>query len=130
MKAIENESIILESTDRRIMLTSHRLRYHDRASKHTDFISIMLDKISSIELTYQRNLWLLIIGILTIPVLVGVVLLIFFFLTKKHIVSITPDGGKPIVFETNGMKREFLEDFIYQVEKASINLKYHTLVAV
>ncbi len=44
-------------------------------------------------------------------------------MSKKHVVSITPDGGRPIVFETKGMKREFLERFITQTEAASMKLK-------
>ena len=71
---------------------------------------------------YKSSVWLLIIGILTIPV-VGVILIIIFFYSKKHVVSVTPDGGKPIIFETKGMQREFLEKFIDAVEATSMKLK-------
>ena len=123
MESIENEKLILESDNRQIMLTSHRLRYHESTSKNSNFISLMLDKISSIELTYQSNIWLLIIGIITIPLIIGIVFIIQFFTTKRHVVSIIPDGGKPIVFETKGMKRDYLEDFINKVEDASFKLR-------
>lgn len=123
MESLENETLITESNNRQILLTTHRLRYHQSISKNSNFTSIMLDKISSIELTYHSNIWLLIIGILTLPFLIGIILIILFFTTKKHIVRITPDGGTSIVFETKGMKRDFLEDFINKVEDASIKLK-------
>ncbi len=100
------------------------MHYHETPPCFANFTSIMLDKISSIELTYQSNIWLLIIGILTIPIIVGIILIILFFTTKRHVVSIIPDGGKPIVFETRGMKRDYLEDFINKVEDASMKLKY------
>lgn len=124
MQGIDNERVILESDNNQLRLTSHRLRYHETASSNSDFTSIMLDKISSIELKYYNsNIWLLVIGILTIPIVVGIIIIIFFFTSKKHVISVTPDGGKPILFETKGMKREFLEDFIDKVEATSMKLK-------
>lgn len=124
MEALENEKLITESDNKQIRLTTHRVRYHETPTKDSNFTSIMLDKISSIELTYYKSsIWLLIIGILTLPILVGLILIVIFFTSKKHIVSITPDGGNPIIFETKGMKRDFLESFIDKVEAASLKLK-------
>jgi hypothetical protein len=105
-------------------LTSHRLRYYETPKKNADFTSIMLDKISSIELTYYKSsIWLLIIGIVAIPILVGLILIYMFFTSKRHVISVTPDGGKPIIFETKGMKRDFLDDFVDKVEETSMKLK-------
>jgi hypothetical protein len=124
MDGIENEKLVLESDNRQLKLTTHRLRYYESTSANSDFTSVMLDKISSVELTYYKsNIWLLIIGILTIPIIVGIVLIILYFVSKKHIVSVTPDGGKPIIFEVKGMKREFLENFIDKLEGTSMRLK-------
>ncbi|KAB1064735.1 hypothetical protein [Salibacter halophilus] len=124
MEGLDNEKLITESNNKQIRLTTHRLRYHETPKRNSNFTSIMLDKISSIELTYYKsNVWLLIIGIITIPVLIGIVLIIIYYKSKRHVVSITPDGGKPIIFETKGMKRNFLESFIDKVEAASMKLK-------
>jgi len=124
MEVLENEKLITESGNKQIKLTTHRLRYYESPSRNSNFTSIMLDKISSIELTYRKSsIWLLILGILTIPILIGIILIVVFFTSKKHVVSITPDGGKPIIFETKGLKRDFLEDFIHKVESASMKLK-------
>mgnify|MGYP006107042003 CR=1 FL=1 len=124
MNALENEKLIIESGNKQIRLTSHRLRYYETPENNSDFTSIMLDKISSIELTYYKSsIWLLIIGIVTIPILVGLILVYRFFTLKRHVISVTPDGGKPIIFETKGMKRNFLDDFIDKVEQTSMKLK-------
>ena len=124
MNALENEKLIIESGNKQIRLTSHRLRYYETPENNSDFTSIMLDKISSIELTYYKSsIWLLIIGIVTIPILVGLILIYMFFTSKRHVISVTPDGGKPIIFETKGMKRNFLDDFIDKVEQTSMKLK-------
>ncbi len=53
----------------------------------------------------------------------GVYLIYVFLTSKRHVISINPDGGKPIVFETKGMKRDFLDDFIDKIEKTSMKLK-------
>jgi len=130
MTSFENEKIILESDNKQIKLTSHRLRYYQTSKRNSDFTSIMLDKISSIELTYYKSsIWFLIIGIVTIPIIVGFILIYKFFTSKRHVVSITPDGGKPILFETQGMKRGFLDDFIDKVELASMKLKDKLILA-
>lgn len=124
MTALDNETLIIESTNKQIRLTSHRLRYHETPKWNSDYTSIMLDKISSIELTYYKSsIWVLIIGIATIPIIVGLILIYMFFASKRHVISITPDGGKPIIFETKGMKRKFLDEFIDKVEDASMKLK-------
>lgn len=124
MTALDNEILIIESTNKQIRLTSHRLRYYETPKRNSDFTSIMLDKISSIELIYYKSsIWLLIIGIATIPIIVGLILLYMFFTSKRHVISVTPDGGKPIIFETKGMKRDFLDNFIDKVEAASMKLK-------
>ena len=124
MNAFENEKLIIESDNKQIRLTSHRLRYYETPKNNSDFTSIMLDKISSIELTYYKSsIWLLIIGIVTIPILVGLILIYMFFTSKRHVISVTPDGGKPIIFATKGMKRNFLDDFIDKVEQTSMKLK-------
>jgi hypothetical protein len=124
MTAFENEKLILESDNKQIRLTSHRIRYYQTPKRNSDFTSLMIDKISSIELTYYKSsIWLLIIGVVTIPILVGLILIYMFFTSKRHVVAITPDGGKPVLFETNGMKRDFLDNFIDEIELASMRLK-------
>jgi hypothetical protein len=126
MTSIENEKLLIESDNKQIRLTTHRLRYYETPTQNANFTSIMLDRISSIELNYYKSsIWLLIIGIITIPIIIGIILIILFFTSKRHVVTITPDGGKPIIFQTKGMKRDFLEDFIDKVEDTSFKLRHH-----
>ena len=124
MDAFENEKLLLESDNNQLKLTSHRLRYYKASKRNSDFTSIMIDKISAIELTYYKSsIWILILGIITIPIILGIILLYIYFTTKRHVVVITSDGGKPIVFETFGMKRKYLEHFIQKTEEASMKLR-------
>ncbi|MCH2196494.1 hypothetical protein [Kordia sp.] len=108
MLGIDNEKLLLESTNRQLRLTTHRLRYYETNKANSDFTSIMLYKISSVQLAYYKsNIWFSIIGIATIPVVEGIILIILYYMSKKHVVCVTPDGGNPIIFETRGIKRYF-----------------------
>jgi hypothetical protein len=124
MKLTENETTLLESDNNQIVLTSHRMRYSEFPGPKSDFTSIMLDKVSSIELTYHRWSYLiLILGIITIPIVIGLIIIFLWWRSKTHVVSVTPDGGMPIIFQTKGMKRADLEEFVDKAEEAALRLK-------
>ncbi len=123
MDALENEKLITESGNRQVMLTTHRLRYHLTTSKNSDYCSIMLDKISSIEVKYQVNIWYLIFGIITLPIVVGLILLFMYYRSRVHVISVTSDGGISIAFATKGMKRDDVDAFIFKLESAAMKLK-------
>ncbi|WP_215047033.1 hypothetical protein [Tenacibaculum dicentrarchi] len=129
MVLLKEEEIITESADNQIILTNKRVRYYYN-SKKTDYTSILLNRISSIEVVKtQKNILYLYIGIFMILAdirfmigllaLLGIVLIGLFVTSSKHVVSITPNGGKPIIFSTKGFKNEFINDFVNKVEKAS-----------
>lgn len=137
---LEGESIITQSKDRMVTLTNYRIRFQDTSSGRAHIVSIMLEKISSIEIHYKSYIFLLIIGILlaaaglfmgvnnmgrqmTLGLVLGGLFILVYLRTRKHVVSIASDGGAKINFETKGMRREVLLDFINQIEKAKIENK-------
>lgn len=141
MKLFENEVIIIESESKQVTLTNRRIRY---TQNNTDVISIMLEKISSIEVTYRSWPILLLIGIIGIgygalllsdgreyesnqailAIVGGAVFTFAYFLTRKHVISIAPDGGTKIHFTTRGMKNEMVQDFVNKIEEAKSNLNF------
>jgi len=96
----------------------------------------MLEKVSSCEIRYQSWPILLILGGLLLlggtysffqmggvqlagPAIVfGLVFLCAYFLTRKHLISISSDGGASIGFETTGLKRDAVIAFINGIEEA------------
>jgi hypothetical protein len=131
----DEERLITESGDRRVTLTTHRVRYNSSSTGRGHIISIMLEKISSIEIHYKSWILILLIGILLIVgglimgvqdkkdimilgLIVGGFCILIYFLTRKHIVTIASDGGAKINFQTKGIKREALLDFINKIEVA------------
>ncbi len=137
----ENEILISESGDKSVTLTTHRLRHNSSSTGSGHIVSIMLEKISSIEIHYKSWILILFIGILLacgglimgaqnrgdVMILglgAGGLCILLFFLTRKHIVTIASDGGAKINFQTKGMKRDMLLDFINKIETAkAIRLK-------
>ncbi len=60
---------------------------------------------------------------LGMPILLGgVVCVVIYLFTRKHVVSIASDGGAKINFETKGMKRETVIGFINKIETAKHKL--------
>lgn len=127
----EDEKEITRSSNDVVILTTHRIRFDD--SKH--IISIMLEKVSSIEVHYSSWLICLLFGILAAVagfvmgvnnngqamvagLALGGILILIYFLTRKHVIEIASDGGTKINFQTSGMKRESILKLINQIETA------------
>jgi hypothetical protein len=131
----EGEEIITQSDDKTVTLTTHRLRYNSSSYDKAHIISIMLEKISSIEIHYKSWILFLLAGIIIIAggllagannqgeamsagIFVGLILVVIYYFTRRHVVTIASDGGANINFQTKGMKRETIIDFINKIEKA------------
>lgn len=130
---LPGEELVTESENKLITLTNFRLRFNSSNRGSAYIVSFMLNKISSIEVHY-KSLWLLlIIGIVVIAggllagaqnqgdmmiagLVIGLVLILIYFLSRKHVVTVSSMGGAKINFETKGMKRETLMNFINKIE--------------
>ena len=131
----DGERAISESGDKVVTLTSHRVRYNSSSTGSGHVVSIMLEKISSIEVHYKSWILVLLIGILLVAggllmgaqnqgdaMILGIgfggLCILAYFITRKHVVTIASDGGAKINFQTKGMKSDTLLDFINKIEVA------------
>lgn len=136
----ENEKIITESEGETIILTNRRICQSTSTYGKSHTISIHLEKISSIESSYQSSPNTLIAGIIGMGAgvlytlkgqestgvasfFVGIILLAAYLITRRHTIRITSDGGTSIKFNTEGMNNEKILAFINQVEQAKGELK-------
>ena len=132
---LDNESIITQSDENVITLTNLRLRYSDSQWGKSDTVSMLLEKISSIEIHYRSKTILVILAIfatvggliggangddefIALGIGAGIVLIILYLFSRKHYLTISSDGGGKIHFHTKGMKKEVLLDFINKIESA------------
>ena len=101
-------------------------------------ISIFLEKISSVVVLYKSKPLLLLLGLILIAagfyfldqsddieqimggvsLGVGVILIIAFFVTRKHVLTISPDGGMSLDASVKGVSNERIEEFITKIQEA------------
>jgi hypothetical protein len=133
---IPGESILTTSENNLIVLTTHRVRYSYSEWGQANTISIMLEKISSIQARYISYPLLLVAGGVAIlvaffigsnrfgeqapivPTAIGIGCIIWYFMSRKHFCIITSDGGAKIAFSTDGVKREVVVSMIDKIEAA------------
>lgn len=138
MKLLGNEVSIMESDDKSIILTSHRIRQVNKQWGKMQIKSIMLEHVSSCEYDRKSNPIFLIIGLVIIVfgvalgagghqgelgllgVAIGLVLLIFYWITIRKGLLVSSSSAK-IVMNTNGMKDENIKTFIDKLEEAKNN---------
>ena len=137
---ITGESFLIHSDNELITLTTHRIRYHNKIWGQSNFITIMLEKISTIQILYVSHpglgiggLLVIVLGtalslgvggnggIIAIVVITGLIMIGAYFATRKHICVITSDGSSKIVFSTEGMSTAALIDMADKVEQAKHN---------
>ena len=141
MFLLDNERIISQSDEKIITLTNKRIRYTDSMCGKAHIVSIMLKKVSSIEVRYRSNIWFIYLAILSIIIGyvvnlsqgeegfvlfglgLGIVFIIFYLASRKHFITISSNGKGDINFHTKGMKKDIILDFINKVEKAIVELK-------
>ncbi len=140
MQLQPNEQVIITSDDKKVILSNYRLCSTFKEWGHSSVIFINLEDISSIQSVYKSVvLFLLLAGICGLggafvfftmhdmepqglaAIGIGLFFLILWFATRKRIISIHPDGGKPLEFEANSMKEAQVLDFLEQVQLAKTN---------
>jgi len=131
----EGESIITQTKDNMITLTNFRIRYSYSTFGKAHIMSMMLEKVSSIEVHYKSHLAFLISGVAALifgliesqnynsdmfqmALGLGGILLLIYVLTRRHVLSIKSDGGASIDFQIKRIGRNQILDFIYKIEKA------------
>jgi hypothetical protein len=137
---VEGEEIITESSNKLVTLTNYRIRYHNSSWGQAHLISIMLDKVSSVEVRY-KSWWLLLVpslillvggmlagvqGIeeaMVIGIGSGLLLALIYVFSRRHVITISSDAGTSINFQTKGMNKDKVLEFVNKVERARKHYK-------
>lgn len=126
----------MESGNGLIRLTNYKIRYVSKSFGRARIVSIMLNEVSAIEVYFRSFIPALIVGVLFLlaalliaadsprsqsPLglaVVGLVFIVYYFLSRKHVVSIVARGKRSIDFESRGLNTEAIMRFVDKVEKA------------
>jgi hypothetical protein len=139
MKLLPNEKTLTEATGGILTLTTHRVRYDQKASGANQVIGITLDAVSSCGVVSKSHPALLVLGLIMGGLGVGAlsqkdvtnfaagfllgaaVLIATYFLTRSAVLAVS-SAGQSIAVSAKGMKHEALVAFVDDVEQAK--LKY------
>lgn len=136
MRFLPNEEKLITSNKDKIILTNYRIQMTDRVWGQSFTISIFLEDISSIEIKYKSNILLLLLCTICVlgglyiagqsngiegmlgGVILGGIFFAMWWFTRKHIISISSDGGSSLNFIVQGMGDEKIHDFVHNVSLA------------
>jgi hypothetical protein len=132
IKPLEGEELISESQNGVCTLTNYRIYYSDVQFGKAYFLSILLENISSVEISYRSNIFILLFGILSVIIgvavrealvlglIFGMILILAYFLSRRHYIVISPNGGVKMKLLVKGMKTSEVLKFHNQIEQAII----------
>lgn len=137
MKLLNEEKRILSSSDNTVVLTNYRIYMRNQGVGHASMISIFLEKISSVETAYKGQTFLLILAGISViggsilaaelngsalpAILIGALFVLFWWLTRKHTIVISSDGGGKLMFDVKRLQIAAIEDFVTQVQDAKLS---------
>ena len=138
MDFMTDEKTLLESDDKSVLLTTHRVRQQLKSSGKDEIVGITLEAISSCRLTRDTKpplLWasgiLFVLGIgseslpspekaISIPlVVISIILLVAYVLTRRQIIEVASSGAV-INIDAKRISLDQAVRFIDAVEKAKI----------
>jgi hypothetical protein len=135
MNSLPDEKVLIESDNKTLILTTHRVRY-DAIGKgggwadRTELVSIMLEELAACAITRLSYPVLLLLALACLLLalvveeraIIGVALAIFFvggfFLSQRQVLLLIAAGGGKIQVNTGGMTLQAVRDFVDEVEKA------------
>ena len=136
MNLMPNESVLLESESKTLILTTHRVRYQLETFGNAAIRSIMLEELASCALVRSSNIIFLVLAgisfVLGLFVTVGAnrmesafffgaifagVFVIAYFSSRQQVLALA-SAGVTIVVNTQGMKLEVAKQFIERTEAA------------
>lgn len=138
MTLFQNEKLITESDERQVILTTHRICYNEKSGGNLLHQHIMLEHVTSTEVTKTSNSFLL--SIIALAVLAGLmlsvyssdkeiafgcwifalILLVIYIATRKKTIIIGSPSTK-IKIVADNMSTEKIFEFINKVENAIVN---------
>ena len=141
MTLLPNELEVVTSNEDKIVLTNKRIQMTQKDWGRSYKISIFLEDISSTQVIYKSNILWLILSILSllyfaitlmqndrfgysdktsmqVSFVIGIIFLALYWFSRRHVISIHSDGGKPLEFMVNRMSDTEIEHFFDKVQLA------------
>jgi hypothetical protein len=136
MQLLPDEELLITSNQDKVVLTSQRVYLKDKEWGRSYQIILFLENISSIENVYKSNPVLLVIAALGLIVglvtvdraydgglwlgafTVAGIFLLLWLNSRRHVVTISSNGGAKLNFLVEGMGEGQVQDFVDKVAAA------------
>jgi hypothetical protein len=136
MRLLPNEEELCIVNDSKFVLSNYRIEMRKKDWGESIMISIFLEDISSIQIKYTSIIAFLILGIFCIlaglyrgmyldksgemigGLIIGVIFFIIWAISRKHVISIFPNGGSPMIIDISGMSDDKISDLMHKVSLA------------
>jgi hypothetical protein len=135
MQLLRDEEILVTSNQDKIILTNQRIQLSDKEWGRSYQITIFLENVSSIEMVYKNNPFLLLLAAACLLIglfasspaheidtslqngcfIFSIIFLVFWFYSKNRMVTIASNGGSKLNFRVTGMKTPDAAEFIDKV---------------
>ena len=132
MKLLNNEKIIISSNNNIFALTNYRVVLESVLLGETYRNIIFLEDISSVESIYKSRIIYLILAALSVifgmyhdsflgGVLLAIIFLGLWWVNRKRIIVIKPNGGKSIEILLSNVGKDDAPELIHQISQAKLD---------
>ena len=129
MKYLQGEKELITTSNNHLILTNYRIIKSEQVWGKSYRIDIFLENISSVESQFKSYPILLLLAVLGIiggifseNIEVGIALGVFFVLiwwfSRKHLITIMPDGGNPLNILAERMTQEKINELMFFIQQA------------
>lgn len=142
MNLLPGERVLIETSSKSLVLTTHRIRFQKGNSSDLQIQSIMLEELASCSLVRKSQPGFLIIAILclliglfvgvttrrdneiifVISLVIAIIFILVYYASQEQIIEFA-SSGTIIKFKTKGMSLDSARNLIEQAEKAK-NARY------
>lgn len=138
---LKDESIISESKDKSVILTNYRICLHLSSQGNLYRQHIVLEHVTSTEVTKSSNFILLVLAIIvatigvtsfligeanntqsTALLIIALILFAFYYLTRKKTIIVSSPSTKMKII-VNQMSNDVIFDFVNKLDDAIVNKK-------
>ncbi|WP_118974609.1 hypothetical protein [Taibaiella koreensis] len=137
MTFFPDEQELLSSNGNKVILTNQRIHLSDQSWGLAYHITFFLEDISSVRMFYTSKTIFIVIAtlcflyalvtifivdssnVLLLPALLaGLASLVLWGLSRKHLISIHPHGGRPLELAVNGVADLQVDNFLHKLQWA------------
>lgn len=135
MLLLPGEEELIISNEDKIILTNQRIHMTDKVYGRRYQITIFLEDIGSIQNHYRGDMAYLVPGLVCLfialinvvnlillagDITLGIIFLVLWLNSRRRLITISSKGGKSMSIEVEGMSKDQVDDFLFELQRAKL----------